>query len=78
MPKYKPGEEKTYIPTVIAILVVITIAIASFIYSIITRTEKPILEDAFIEETGDGVNPTSNGPFPTSEPNVAAPTFPPG
>lgn len=77
MAKYKTGDEKSYIPTVIAVLVVISLAIATFIYSLITGTEKPILEDAFIEETGNGVNPGSNSPFPSAAPDVAAPAFPP-
>ncbi len=77
MPKYKKGDEKEYFPKLIAILIVIAIAIGTFIVSLITGGEKQVLEDAFIEKSDEGVNPTAAGPFPKSQPNVAAPGYPP-
>ena len=76
MPKYKNGDEKKYFPGIVAALIVIALAVASFVYSLITAGEKERLEEEYIEADG-GIDPSGNMTFPTKEPNLVQPIMPP-
>lgn len=79
MPTYKKGSEKKHFPFVVAVMAVLSAAIGFFIYSLISRFEKPILEKLLIEgENGSiYIDPRENGLFPKDPPNISAPTTPP-
>ncbi|MEK7672259.1 MAG: hypothetical protein AAB373_00085 [Patescibacteria group bacterium] len=76
MPKYQTGDEKKYFSGIVAALIVISIAVASFIYSLIAGGEKNRLEEEYIETEG-GIDPSGNMGFPTQAPNIVQPTMPP-
>ncbi len=71
-PKYSEGDEKSYLPTVIAILIVIAVAISTFVISILPATERNLDSDLGIES----VSPT-NESFPSGPPEIAPPDSPP-
>jgi len=72
MPKYREGEENTYFPTIIAILIVIAVAVSTFVISILPDSKEEVSEDIGIET----VNPPADS-FPTEEPALIAPIAPP-
>ncbi len=79
MPDYVKGEEKKYFSILIAALIIIALAIGSFIYALVTNNEKENLEEILIEND-NGTIKLSPGPglaTPTSEPNIPQPTAPP-
>lgn len=72
MPKYKNDDENKYFPAMITILIVIAVAISTFVISILPDSKEEVGEDIGIEK----VDPV-DAVFPTSEPSVAPPTAPP-
>lgn len=79
MTDYIKGEEKKHFSTIIAALIIIAVAIGSFIYALVTNDEEDNLEEILIENDGGTVK-LSPGPglaTPTSEPNIPQPTSPP-
>ncbi len=78
MPNYQNGDENSYFPVVIAALIVIAVAIASFVMSFLFGTDD-LLESILIGDSKGvvTVNPGTSGVFPTSEPNVIPPDTPP-
>lgn len=78
MPKYKKGDENKYFTTVIAALIIIAVAIATFVYSLLKSGPEDV--GGILLENVDGVttaNPSGGLATPTSEPFVAPPTTPP-
>lgn len=68
---------KKYFASIIAALIVIAVAVASFAYSLVINSQD---NEAFlIEETDTGivtVDPGEGGAVPSGPPNVDAPTSP--
>jgi hypothetical protein len=78
MPQYQDGDEKKYFATVIAALVIIAIAVATFIFSLVRSDKDDFLE--FLVEDVNGVPHVSPGPgmpVPDGPPNIPPPTSPP-
>lgn len=65
--------------TIIAALIVLTVAVSFFVYSLVKEEDPQQLEEILVEDV-DGVTQLNPGPgmaTPTSEPNIAQPTSPP-
>lgn len=70
-----------YFPKMIAALIVIAVALASLVYSLVkSEPSDENIEGLIIEKSDDGtilVNPSDDMPVPTSPPNITPPTAPP-
>lgn len=78
MPAYKKGDENKYFSSMIAAMLVITVGVIFFVYSLITESDKH-LDEIFVQDV-DGVtqlNPGAGMATPDSEPNLNPPTSPP-
>lgn len=79
MPTYNKGDEKKYFPMVIAALIVLAVAIAGFVFSLVSKSPQEI-DGVIIEESEDGTIMVSPGPglaTPEGPPNLPMPTSPP-
>lgn len=77
MPTYQENSERKYFPAVIGGLIVIAIAIASFIISILKQNDANIAPFVFDQVDGTMyVNP-GGGFVPNGEPHVDDPANPP-
>ena len=77
--KYQKGDENTYFPKVLAALIVFALAIATFIFSFVSKGPED-LEDYIIDEDKNGVINVSPGAglaTPSAPPSVVPPTFGP-
>ena len=75
MAKYQKGDEKSAIPMFLAALIVIAVAIGSFVFKS-TDTEDP-LGFVVTEENGVVMVNPGEGLLPFGPPNVAVPDNPP-
>ena len=78
MTQYQEGDEKKHFATIIAALVIVAIAVATFIFSLVKSDKDDFLE--FLIEDINGVPHVSPGPgmlTPEGPPNVPPPTSPP-
>ena len=78
MPKYKAGDENRYFPTMIAALIVIAIALATFVVTFLFGTDKNL--DEVLIGNMEGISTADPGEamtFPTAEPNLIPPENPP-
>jgi PDZ domain-containing secreted protein len=68
---------KKKVPAVVALVIVLVAAVAVSVYYIASKGG-PHREGSYLFEIkDDGVNPGTEGPFPTTPPYVAPPTVPP-
>lgn len=71
---YQKGDEKGYFTKVVAALVLIAIAGSIFVYSIASNNSGIENEIEVSEQNGAAtVDPSGNGPFPTTDPTPATP-----
>jgi len=78
MPTYKKGDEKDYLPTVLAALVIIAVLVASFIFSLVKGDTGTLEKDLLQVEDGVSfMNPDESMNVPSGPPILAEPTTPP-
>lgn len=80
MPTYNEGDEKNYFPMMLAALVVVALAIATFIFNLVSPGPGDLDDDIIIEENGGftKVSPGAGLAQPTSPPeDIMAPTTAP-
>lgn len=69
--KYKKGDENKYFPAVIAGLVVVAVALASFVVSLVKNADQNLDEVVIGEEDDQVIVDPGLGPFPTMPPEEA-------
>lgn len=77
--KYQKGDENSYFPAVIAGLLVIAVALATFVVNLVRVADRSLDEVIIGEESGEVTVDPGNGPFPETAPEdvMTEPVNPP-
>lgn len=71
----KWDSHKKYFAIIYSALIIIAIAVSTFIYSLLKTEPEDLVETSYVENV-NGIDP-SGGAFPNGPPNVAPPKAPP-
>ena len=77
--RYQEGDERSYFPAVIAGLVVVAVALATFVINLVRVADQNLDEVVIGKEDGEVTVDPGNGPFPEGAPEdlMPAPISPP-